>query len=101
MTELQRQRALMQEHLAWLDREIAAQNLISRVSTPPIATPLAPVPPVSLEPATEADAIIAQFGSDTKSLQTDVRRGCFLYFYLAFAVVGLGVLALYLYSTRR
>jgi hypothetical protein len=31
----------------------------------------------------------------------DVKRGCFLYFFLALGVVALAVLALYFHSVRR
>lgn len=137
--ELQRQRALLQEHLAWLEREIAAETFrvsgprpeparsapaaatssqlpeaaaTTRVSsgTAPDATlagaadstfatsvnlaPPAPVPPVPLGGG-NADAILDQYRVAPDSLRKDVRKGCFLYFTLAFVLLGIGVGALY------
>jgi hypothetical protein len=98
LSQLQRQRALLQEHLAWLDREIVAAQSGTKPSVPPASVAAAIVPAGTEALATD---ILAQYQSDPASVKEDVKKGCFLYFFLAFAVVGVGVLALYLYSTRR
>jgi len=123
LTELQRQRALIQEQLAWLDREIAAEKGKAEPLSPPspaagMSPPRQPQPlretpaasqprpgpgaaaaaPLAPAPAVDAEAILAKYETDPTSLKTDVRKGCLLYFAIAFAVVGLGVAILYFYS---
>ena len=104
LQDLQRQRALVQEQLAWLDREIAAlQGPAAPTSTP--TTYAKPVPPVAprYTPPSPADAaaaeraaeeILAQYQQESKSLQTTVRRGCFLYFFIAMGLFIAGVFGL-------
>lgn len=132
LDELQRQRALLEEHLAWLDREIAAE----KSGTTPVAASLPPAPGAGPSPerrlraaapvtavttATAADATVAttinvvspgavgatggapaapdaildQYRQAPDMLQNDIRKGCFLYFALAFVLLGIGVGALY------
>jgi hypothetical protein len=146
LSQLLRQRALLHEHLAWLDREIAEAS--SGVSTPPPApTPIAraaqqplvipapavppsptilspqPVrpaapyvagqaaqilattagaPPVASSPAVEAaaDEILDQYRVAPDSMKTDVKKGCFLYFFGALALVAVGVVVLYFIFER-
>jgi hypothetical protein len=96
LKDLQRQRALAQEQLAWLDLEIARET----GAKPPAATLSAPAP-VRPDPRTPSssgpspDEIIAQFQNQGQSVHSDVRRGCLIYFFAAFGLVGLGILALY------
>jgi len=107
LNELQRQRALVQEHLAWLEREIAHES----GAPAPVASPApaAPPRPVSLAPRgrdpvaveAEADAILQQYRDQSRNVKQDVRKGCFLYFVLAFFVLGVAVAALYFYTTHH
>jgi hypothetical protein len=121
LKELQRQRALAQEQLAWLDREIAAESgkagasaAIKTAADKPVApstqTNPPPVAPVSASPhpgsdaaaaTAAAEAIIEKYQNKASSVQSEVKRGCFIYFFLALVLVGLGVLALYLYSVHK
>lgn len=109
LAELRRQRALIAEHLAWLDREISAPSGITASSTqavpppalpPPLATTAAPTSPPLPDPAAilaratepkpetpppaatdaHADLLPEHRPADIKN---DVRRGCFLYLALA------------------
>ena len=103
LTELLRQRALIQEHLAWLDHEIATEQGLSASphaspgpSMPPpipakIDTPIntSPTKPLNAKDEAEAENIIGQFRADPNALKTDTRRGCLTAFALA-----LGLLAL-------
>lgn len=110
LTELQRQRALLQEHLAWLDREIAAAQSAAAPSatpTPVVASPSpAPLAPSAPTPtpasplldslpanpaahlpapnaaAPDVDQIIAQHEQAPGSLQHDTRRGCLMAFWI-------------------
>jgi len=103
LKELQRQRALAQEQLAWLDREIARETGRAPV---PGQSAAAPVPPTPSAPSTTdaermADEIIARYKGEAAASPTDVKRGCFLYFAFAFVLLGLGLVALYFYSAGR
>ncbi|MBI5692695.1 MAG: hypothetical protein HZC55_21665 [Verrucomicrobia bacterium] len=115
LAELRRQRALVQEHLDWLDREIAASAPVPpgppAASAPPphpaaAATPVQAVAPASMAPMAgpgaaatgsapvDPDSILEQYRSAPGSLQSDVRKGCFLYFAAALGLLALGVVAL-------
>jgi hypothetical protein len=126
LQDLLRQRALSQEQLAWLDREIAATSAADATTTPtpaPAPRPArAPLPqpgylasqPAAIaehqaaaarDPATArgenpavaaaADAILEKYRVQPDSLKTDVRQGCFLYFFGALAVVAVIIAGLY------
>jgi hypothetical protein len=101
LKDLQRQRALAQEQLAWLDREIARETggQPSPSSVPTVG--LNPRP-ASTQPAdsSDADAIISQYQDAGRSIHAETRRGCFIYLFAAFGAVALGLVALYL-SHRR
>ena len=121
LAELRRQRALVQEHLAWLDREIAASSPPS--APEPAAPSAAPPPPVrpTVQPTAlrqvappaarlaatsnsapvDADSILEQYRTAPGSLQSDVRKGCLLYFAGALALLALGVTALSFLIGRR
>ena len=114
--ELLRQRALLQEHLAWLEHEIAAaSDKKSEIAVAP-AAPVAPPSPTALPPAATAgvaiaakvigatatsetapaaDRMLEEYRVPPTTLQSDVRRGCFLYFAAALMLVALGVTVLY------
>ena len=101
LTELQRQRALIQGHLAWLDQEISRERstpYIGSSLTPQLHTPLPPTPSSAEE---NADAIIAEFSADPKNEIQNVRRGCFIAFGAALFLLGLFVCALYLYMRSK
>lgn len=125
LAELRRQRALIAEHLAWLDREIAAAGSASAASPePPIASGLeaasAPVPaeldpaailaaattakpvaPVAAGHATEDDIAAKHLPTKRQpaDIQQDVRRGCLLYFSIA-ALLVIGLCALLVWVSR-
>lgn len=135
LQELLRQRTLVQQHLAWLDGEIAEasgnQNDSSRPPAPRQAfpAPVTPPPPAAsyvtgqaaaltrnaasapVSPAARADenpsvaaaaeAILAEYRVEPSSLRTDVRKGCFLYFFGALAFFALVVTVLYYALSAR
>lgn len=111
----------MQEHLAWLGREIAkASNSASPALTalpilkpPPLLAPSIPAPPTTVRRlplaasapviapaadarADDADEILEQYRVAPAALQTDIRKGCLLYFIGALVFVGGVVAGLYL-----
>ena len=104
LKDLQRQRAIALEQLAWLDREIAAQSgQPAPAPAPAWPAPVAPAatPPPAAHTEAVAEEILANYQNDPINVKSNVKRGCFLYFFLAFAVVGLAVWALYYYHTSR
>lgn len=105
LSELQRQRALIQGHLAWLDQEIAAATGKPATSTTPLpvgkpAMPLPAEPAAAAAVATEplADELIAKFGDESRNSAESVRRGCVTFFVLGMAILLLGTYGLYRYS---
>lgn len=111
LADLQRQRALAQEQVAWFDREIAKES--GRV-TPPASAPAAPIPTAPVIPrptaaaadeaaARAAQEIIAQYqdGHSPQSAATDMKRGCYLAFFFALGAVVLIFLTAYFIYTRR
>jgi len=115
LAELQRQRALVAEHLAWLDREIATASPTAEASSVPTANPLDPAailaaasaaktaPEKTPETTSECDDEIAAKHlppeRQTADIQQDVRRGCLLYFALA-ALLVIGLCALLVWVSR-
>jgi hypothetical protein len=99
---LRRQRDLLREHLAWLEREIAAQDGIPPADQPPrLVQPNFGV--TASDADRDAEAILAQFRRSAPAIETQAKRGCILYF-----SIGLGLLvavalafAYYYVKTRR
>lgn len=124
LAELQRQRALVAEHLAWLDREIAAaassETSLAQGSARPAVTAAPLPPPTSRDPVlpprpgnvpsavplatgagdATADVILSEYRGSSGSVRDEVRKGCLLYFVLAFLILGLAVSALYIAFRR-
>lgn len=130
LAELQRQRALLQEHLDWLDRELALERQKAGVvpSAPipaPVAVtaptaPPAPLPGIaaavplpaaaSLAPQTalpnpavdaQAEAVLEKYRVGPDTLKHDVRKGCFLYFIAGFVFLGAIIAALWFAFSLR
>jgi hypothetical protein len=125
LQELLHQKALLNEHAAWLEREIMAERQrtgeptvpeqIPAIEAPPAETPPSdtqptdttsidtpPAEPLPNPPAprstgdTNANAIFEHYRSNPRSLQQEVKRGCFLYFFGALVLLGLGIAVIYL-----
>lgn len=112
LVDLQRQRALAQEQVAWFDREIAKET--GHVTPPaapvtptiPAAVPVIPRPTAAAADeaaARAAQEIIAQYedGHNPQSAAKDVKRGCYLAFCFALGAVVLIFLTAYFIYTRR
>jgi hypothetical protein len=104
LQELLHQKALLNEQAAWLEREIIAER--ARIGAIPEPTskapdespPDEPLPDAPASPAAadaNVNAILEQYRSNPRSLQQEVRRGCFLYFFGALALLGLVVAVIY------
>jgi len=90
LAELQRQRALVRDHLAWLDGEIASATGALPAASP---NPVAPPPSAAAEPA-------LFYEPDPVSAQLSARRGCFLYFAAAVFLFVLALGAIYFLRYR-
>jgi hypothetical protein len=120
LQELLRQKALLDEHAAWFEREIALERARSG-GNPPTAAPVAPAAAPAPVPATtparatpaaapaamapsveaEAEAIIEQYRAPAQSSRQQLKWGCILYLIGALVLVALSVLAIYLLAGRR
>jgi len=107
LSELQRQREIAQEQLAWLDREIARESGQASVAPAPVAAAPAAGPTavprveMSAAAARAADDIIAQYQTPVENTTKDVKRGCYAYFFVALGTVLLVVGTIYLFYLRR
>lgn len=110
LQELLHQKALLNEQAAWLDREIRTEQArIGAAPAPVQPPPAAPPSPETVPEQTEiaaagdenANAILEQYRSSPRSLQQEVRRGCFLYFFGALALLGVCVALIYLTHRGR
>lgn len=92
LEELLRQREILREHAAWLEREIAAAGAPGGPASPEGIPAPAPVP---VPPAVVPPTPIVTVEPDIKGLHDEVRRGCFLYFFIAAIVLGAVVAFIY------
>ncbi len=100
LEELRKQRALVQQHLTWLDHEIAAMT-VTRLTLPPFAMrsgtrpPVAPTATSPDEPPAAGPVAglpipdLADFQVDPDNVHGDTRRGCIMYAAIALIVMAL------------
>ena len=104
LKDLQRQRALAQEQVDWLDREIARETgaaaaLPSRSATPALPEPAnRPVPPTV---APTPEQILAQYQGRGRPMAEEAKRGCILYFIVGMILLVLAVGAVFLLKYKR
>ena len=107
LNKLFRQRTLLQEHLAWLEQEISAENSPAAKSAPNVSTrPPMPLARSLDQAATaqidaETEALLAKHQNETNSLKSKLRLGCFMYFGLALLLLGVSVAGLYFFSRTQ
>ncbi len=108
LKELLRQRALLAEHGAWLDREIAAAQGASGPQPPVAALPAQPPPtspsavtaglpaaPAAVPvPAAEVDALFDRLRSEEMGQGQVSKRGCWMVFATLMLISVLGVATL-------
>jgi len=98
LTELKRQKALLLEHLEWLNLEIDKESIESAPSASPHANRLVeaiaedkPVSPTleleSQPPEQVASDVYNQLGPDAKNAAADAKKGCLLVATTAFAAL--------------
>lgn len=91
LTELNRQRALLAEHLAWIDREIAAAR--GEAPAPVPAPPPPPVPAAPAAPAPDVDALFERLRAEEQGRGQLSKQGCWIVF-AALLAAGLALLAI-------
>ncbi len=93
LNELRRQRELLKGHLAWLDKEIAAEE--GRHPSPP---PLQQPEFHAAAPADDrdAEAILSEYRTPSGSIAQKTKLGCLVYFAVAVLLTAGAVLAFYL-----
>lgn len=108
LDELRRQRALVQQHVEWLDAEIATETNRARpvASTVPAtraapADTRSPIESIALRESPELEVLLAAQKSAPANSAAEVKRGCFIAFALLFVLLGLAVYGFYLYSRSR
>ena len=115
LQELLRQKALLAEHAAWLEREIAAEQAKADGGpAEPLPAPLpfsatmpAPAAPGAAVPAgppaadAEADAIMAQYREADGFRPQRVKWGCILYTVAAAGLVLLGFVVIHVLARHR
>lgn len=99
LSDLRRQRAAIQQHLDWLDREIAAAQT-GPVTAPTPVSP-APVPPAPLvTPVVAApDAALTDLGQpDPVNAARQAKKGCLLYLAVALVIFFAAIFAIFFFA---
>ena len=105
--ELRRQRDLLREHLAWVEREIAREAVEAPEQAPVYQPPPRLVQPHFSVSASDADrdaeAILAEFRRSAPAVEAQTKRGCILYFVACLGLLLAVVLGAvyYYYRARR
>ena len=92
LRHLQRQQALLREHLAWIENEIARETANATEPVAPAATNAPVVANASLL-STDADALIERYAAEERQNPADIRRGCLMVFFLALLLIAGAVTA--------
>ena len=99
LSQLRRQRELVQQHLDWLDAEIA-DNTGNQTTSPSRDTPIAP----ALDQVDAAIAEIAGTGMKPYTLtsSTEAKRGCLILFFIIMGLLAATLVGIYFwkYSDR-
>ena len=90
LSELRRQRALLQQHADWLDREIAACS-----GSQPAVPSSAAAPKPAVDPSENIALESMASLPDPVQASQQARRGCFLYLILALVLIGAALAAIF------
>jgi len=105
LADLQRQRALAQEQVAWFEREIARETgqAVPVTAPTPAASPVIPRPTAAATDeatARVAQEIIAQYQASPLTAAKDVKKGCYLWFIFALGMLAICAVSLYFIYTH-
>jgi hypothetical protein len=99
LAELQRQRELVREHLAWLDREIAGAAPVISGEKAPTQTPVKPTTPTPAHANGPMPSSLSPFSApavpDPIGSAADAKRGCLIFAAIAFFLGALALVAIY------
>ena len=109
LADLQRQRALAQEQLAWIESEIAREAGQALSPTPPASTSAVPIAPTATANqiardaaiARTADEIMAQYQRAPGDAAKDTKKGCYLWFAFLMLTVVLFGIGVYLFYGKK
>jgi hypothetical protein len=93
LRNLQRQQAILREHLAWIEAEIALESVPTEngAARP---TNWQRTTPEATEPI-DADELIERYAGKERQQPADIRRGCLLLFIGAFALFALMIVSVW------
>ena len=93
LRQLQRQQAILLEHLAWIEAQIALEAIPKELSPPRPLT----WQPEKLEDAQPiaADALIERYAEKERQHPADIRRGCLLFLIGTLALFALTITAVW------
>lgn len=102
LNDLRRQRELIQQHLEWLDAEIALESLGEPAEVILTERPrfTAPDPSRSVPPSPDPDALLRQYSVEARNSPAKAKLGCWVAFVSAFVLFTTVVTAWYFLSTR-
>ncbi|RRJ95789.1 hypothetical protein Ga0100231_017425 [Opitutaceae bacterium TAV4] len=118
LQQLRRQKTILEEHLAWLDHEIAEAEGDSPPATIPTISTLPSAPgtttththhatlgepeaPATTKAMARAEEIITQHKIAQASAPDDIRRGCLLLVVLGFTLLAIAFLLLWQFGPRQ
>ena len=94
LRHLQRQQALLREHLAWIENEIAREAATATGPASPAPAMMNAPAAASASPSpTDADALIERYAAQERKNPAEIRRGCFIVFFLALLLLAGAVTA--------
>jgi hypothetical protein len=99
--ELRRQREIVRQHLAWLDREIKTREGNPAPEPVPYVAHV-PISVTASDADRDAESILAEFRQPAPSIEAQTKRGCILYFAIAVVLMlAAAMVTLYIYSRGR
>lgn len=99
LTDLRRQRAAIQQHLDWLDREIAAaQGDPETTPTPASPAPVPLSPPVAPIPSDPGAALPDLGQPDPVNAARQAKKGCLLYLVAALVIFFAAIFAIFFFA---
>lgn len=100
LAELNHQRALVQQQLAWIEREIARESGAAPATPPSSVLPIPAAPASSAPSSLVLPAELEAYAPDPIATAADARRGCFLVAALALLLMLAALTAIYFWRYR-
>lgn len=97
LAQLRRQRALVQQHLDWLDAEIA--SFASKQISPPEHKPTSAAALDQID-SVEVEGEMPDPQPDPLTASTDAKRGCLILFFIVIGFIALTLIGIYFWKYR-